>query len=165
MLSTSTITPDPDLDDPLAAFDLPSSTKSNHSQTSLSSRLQATALSTNTANTTASTSRGGSGGALRARHDLLGGSLGTSSNTSATGYRSSATTSRAAPPHQAWGSGSNTPPLPRYASPSTRHHPNNPSSNSSVASQGSAGSGVGGGGAGYVGSGSTSGTQVYRSVV
>lgn len=157
---------DDDLDDPLAAFDVPTSHAASNRGGSSS-----------TATGPSSTSAGGKTGALRARHDILANTTSGTGSTSRTGTnsmpaggRSSSlnnTTGGSRP--QAWGTSSSGGVSNRYASPSSVRSSgtnNVPSSNSSIASQGSdarVGSGGGSGGA-YVGSGTTSGTQVYRYV-
>lgn len=142
---------DDDLDDPLAAFDMPTGPNNNNAggRNSYSSSQQA--------------SQNSKAGALRARHDILsstGGYPGARGDAGGSnGGRPGSASSRSNPVSsgrpQAWGG--STPPVPnRYASPSASGR-GVPSSNSSIASQGSADNR-----GNYVGSGSTSGTQVYR---
>lgn len=132
---------DDDLDDPLAAFDVPNNASGRGGGAPM----------------------GGKSGALRARHDIIANPSNTSSSGrpgssgSAAMNRGSLSNTTGGTRQQAWGTsstgatGNN-----RYASPSSARSAA-PSSNSSVGSQGSdAMRGA------YVGSGTTSGTQVYR---
>lgn len=163
---------DDDLDDPLAAFDVPTS----HAASNRGGSSTATGPGS-------TSSAGGKTGALRARHDILANTtsgVGSTSrpgtNSMTAGGRSSSlnnTTGGSGSRPQAWGTSSSGGGVSnRYASPSSVRSSgtnNVPSSNSSIASQASdarVGSGGGGGsGSGaYVGSGTTSGTQVYRYV-